>query len=74
MNTDKTWQWFGLHDPYYGVLTSEEFRGGAHRERFWQTGREHVDRLLRCLRGAGDLTGRDRVSPADDESGWRRAA
>ena len=33
-----------------------------------------AERLLHCLRGSGDMTGRDRVSPADDESGWRLAA
>ena len=49
MNTDKTWNYFGTHDPYYGVLTNEEFRGGANRERFWRTGQTHIDRLLSLL-------------------------
>ena len=33
-----------------------------------------AERLLRCLRGASDLTGRDRPSRSDDESPWRLAA
>jgi hypothetical protein len=33
-----------------------------------------AEQLLRCLRGASDLTGRDRLDRSDKESGWRLAA
>jgi len=36
--------------------------------------RTSAERLLRCLRGPGNLTGRDRPDRSDDESGWRLAA
>ena len=36
--------------------------------------RTRAERLLRGLRGPGNLTGRDRPDRSDDESGWRLAA
>lgn len=48
------WESFGRVDPYFGVLTDEDYRrerlGDAARERFFQTGREHVDRVARLAR------------------------
>ena len=44
------WERFGRDDPYYGVLSTEEFR--AHRldeetrQRFFATGREHIDAIF----------------------------
>jgi ubiquinone/menaquinone biosynthesis C-methylase UbiE len=46
MNTDATWNYFGSQNPYYGVLTSEEFRDGASAREFWGSGQAHVERLM----------------------------
>ena len=44
------WDYYGKHDPYYGVLTYDEFRTGtldaAAREQFFASGVEVVDRLI----------------------------
>jgi ubiquinone/menaquinone biosynthesis C-methylase UbiE len=44
------WERFGRVDPYYGVCSTDEFRESnfddAARERFFASGREHVDRML----------------------------
>lgn len=53
MNTDNTWRYFGIHDPYFGVLTDERFRRAALTEgakaNFFETGRDYVDRILGVL-------------------------
>jgi len=49
MNTDITWKYFGSQDPYYGVLTSDQYRDGASSREFWQSGQAHVDRLMPLL-------------------------
>jgi SAM-dependent methyltransferase len=45
-----TWDYYGKHDPYYGVLSHEEFRGGAldaaAREKFFASGVGVVDGFL----------------------------
>lgn len=44
------WREYGRRDPYYGVLSHDEFRQEnltpAAVERFYDTGREHVDALF----------------------------
>jgi 2-polyprenyl-3-methyl-5-hydroxy-6-metoxy-1,4-benzoquinol methylase len=49
-HTDKAWEKWGATAPYYGVLTSDEYRG-AHlndrsKARFFETGRQHFDHVL----------------------------
>lgn len=54
LNTDKTWHRFGVVDPYYGVLTSVEYRSDhltdEAREKFFRSGQKHVERVLTSLR------------------------
>lgn len=55
-----TWDYYGKHDPYYGVLTSEEFRHGRMsadaRARFFKSGEEQVQIMLdRAKSSLGDL-------------------
>ena len=46
----KTWEHYGKHDPYFGVLSSDEFRGagedGPARDKFFRTGVEAVEHFL----------------------------
>jgi len=54
---DNSWKTIGNEDPYYGVLTNDEFKGKNLDENtinsFYQTGVEHVEyvinELKRCL-------------------------
>lgn len=50
MNTDKTWQWYGENDPYYGVLTKNDFRianlTDTAKAQFFATGERHIETLL----------------------------
>ncbi|MFP4055122.1 MAG: class I SAM-dependent methyltransferase [Phycisphaerae bacterium] len=52
-NTDQDWIELGEHDPYFGVLTADDYRGeqlpAETLERFFATGRRHVDKLWRLL-------------------------
>ena len=45
-----TWDYYGKHDPYYGVLSHEEYRGGtldmAAREKFFASGAAVVDSFI----------------------------
>jgi len=51
---EREWETFGRVDPYFGVLTDEDYRrerlSDAARERFFETGREHVDTVARLVR------------------------
>jgi 2-polyprenyl-3-methyl-5-hydroxy-6-metoxy-1,4-benzoquinol methylase len=52
-NPSKQWERFGREDPYYGVVSQEEMRGGHDadaRARFFASGEELVDSLMRRLR------------------------
>lgn len=58
----KTWDYYGKHDPYFGVLSSEEFRSArldeSARQRFFASGAELVDRLIALSEQAvGPVTG-----------------
>jgi SAM-dependent methyltransferase len=52
----KTWDYYGKHDPYYGVLTAPEFSAARltpeARERFFASGIEKVDRALELAEAA----------------------
>jgi cyclopropane fatty-acyl-phospholipid synthase-like methyltransferase len=49
-DSDAAWEWYGAHDPYYGVVSWTEFRKGNlspdQRQAFFETGEKHVDRVL----------------------------
>jgi SAM-dependent methyltransferase len=46
-DTDKAWEYYGRHDPYYGVLTTPEFQRrqltSASKNEFFATGRRYVE-------------------------------
>lgn len=54
MGTDKDWEIWGSKDPYFGVLSLEQFRQGslseADRAKFFESGDNHVDELLSTIR------------------------
>jgi 2-polyprenyl-3-methyl-5-hydroxy-6-metoxy-1,4-benzoquinol methylase len=58
MGTDSDWEKWGSTDPYFGVLSIEEYRRSALdediRDRFFRSGEEHVERVLNCLRSEFD--------------------
>lgn len=47
------WEDIGEHDPYFGVLTHDEFRStqinADAKAKFYESGVEHIDRVLRKL-------------------------
>jgi SAM-dependent methyltransferase len=49
-NPADQWERFGREDPYYGVYSVDEFRGRTldadRRERFFDSGEQHVDAVL----------------------------
>jgi SAM-dependent methyltransferase len=53
-NTDKAWEKWGEVAPYYGVLTSEEYRTDCLdadlKAKFFDTGRQHVDHVFTTIR------------------------
>ncbi len=53
-STDEHWEQFGKEDPYWAVLTHDEFRKGTLDDqaiqRFFQSGEEHVARILEVIR------------------------
>lgn len=54
MGTDRDWEVWGKHDPYYGVLSSEDFRTNTltaeRKQAFFQSGEQHIDALLHTIR------------------------
>lgn len=54
MSTDQDWQAWGERDPYYGVLTHEQFRRDRltpeSLQEFFRTGREELAQLLAACR------------------------
>src|SRR5690348_7043245 len=53
-NSDHTWQYWGHHDPYFGVLTDPSF-GRARldedaRTRFFASGKDYVDFALTTVK------------------------
>ena len=59
MSTDAEWERWGSENPYFGVLTAEEFRSERlteeARQKFFRTGREQFGNLLQKCR--------DRIDP-----------
>jgi SAM-dependent methyltransferase len=66
-DSDKTWEYFGRTDPYFGVLTHEGYRSNAltsdakKREEFFNSGKNYVDFVEKTLRDELNLSleGRD---------------
>jgi SAM-dependent methyltransferase len=59
----QTWDYYGRQDPYYGVMTSAEYRSGrmdeAARQRFFATGAAQVDQFIELVESTfGRLTRR----------------
>lgn len=58
LDTDREWEKWGERDPYYGVITREEFRrknlGQTEREEFFASGRNHVEYILNLCRAKVD--------------------
>jgi SAM-dependent methyltransferase len=56
METDKAWKLFGEVDPYYGVLTEEEYRADQLTdgvlEKFFATGEEQIAAMMTTVREA----------------------
>lgn len=54
MNTDKDWQDWGRVEPYFGVITRDEFRrdqlNEAALKQFFFGGEEHVEHMFKVLR------------------------
>ena len=54
MNTDKTWKKYGEVDPYFGVITSDEYRSTVitdrGRDEFFRSGDRYVESLMAILR------------------------
>jgi SAM-dependent methyltransferase len=56
-DTDATWRHFGALDPYYGVVSHDEFRMArldkASREKFFDFGRSEISTLFKWLGANG---------------------
>jgi SAM-dependent methyltransferase len=54
MGTDRDWENWGQKDPYYGVLSDDDFRASTlnaeRKKAFFQSGEQHVDALLETIR------------------------
>jgi len=52
-NPDQDWEQFGKTDPYYGVLTTPEYRGSLSekaREKFFASGEQHIEQIFAAIR------------------------
>lgn len=54
IQTDADWEYFGKNDPYFGVLTQEEYKQGnlstESREKFFESGENHIHFALAYVR------------------------
>ena len=54
VGTDRDWQKWGEQDPYFGVLSSEDFRKSnlseKNRVEFFRSGEEHIDEVFAKIR------------------------
>jgi len=54
VDTDAAWERIAQNDPYWGVLSTDDFLGnvleGEVKERFFRSGQEHIDHVLEVLR------------------------
>ena len=58
-NSDQDWERFAKTDPYFAVLTAPEFHGdlsGPAREKFFQSGEDHIQTMLSIVRDRLDPT------------------
>jgi 2-polyprenyl-3-methyl-5-hydroxy-6-metoxy-1,4-benzoquinol methylase len=55
LNTDKAWKRFGDVDPYFGVVTHNQYHSqalaGHVRDEFFRSGDRHVQMIMETLRG-----------------------
>ena len=53
-DTDKTWKYFGETDPYFGVLTQQDFTNERMTEsgkaQFFESGKRYIDLVLDVIR------------------------
>jgi len=53
-DSDGSWEYYGKHDPYYGVLTADEYRAEhlteASKEQFFETGKRYIDSVVGAVR------------------------
>jgi SAM-dependent methyltransferase len=53
-NTDRTWEYFGKNDPYFGVLTAQVFKKGefteSARQEFFATGERYMGSIIGTIR------------------------
>jgi SAM-dependent methyltransferase len=51
---DRSWEYYGKHDPYFGVLTLQEYRRGHldedARARFFQSGEAHLGQVVAAIK------------------------
>lgn len=52
-----TWERLGSTDPYWAVLTEDEYQGGDARARFFESGRREVQSVVDLLARHGRSTG-----------------
>jgi SAM-dependent methyltransferase len=45
-DTDREWEKWGNHDPFFAVLSSPKYRKGANVSDFFLTGERHLERIL----------------------------
>ena len=54
INSDKAWKAYGKKDPYYGVITNENFKddnlSSENLKKFFKTGEDYVERVYRVFR------------------------
>ena len=54
MGTDRDWEKWGMDDPYFGVISLDEYRNRnlsePGRAAFFRSGEEHVETLLDTIR------------------------
>jgi SAM-dependent methyltransferase len=54
-NTDREWERFGIHDPYYGVISLDKFRremlDSKSLDEFFTSGEDHINFVFRTIRG-----------------------
>jgi SAM-dependent methyltransferase len=54
LGTDRDWEEWGKSDPYFGVLSSDEFHAKnldeAALAKFFEKGEKHIDQVLRTIR------------------------
>ena len=59
-NTDHEWEKFGATEPYFGVLTHDQFRRrnltDQSRAEFFATGLTYIDDVLKTIRSHIDPT------------------